>query len=260
MFCRTAINLAVFASLAAASALEPVSYDRQIRPILSNNCFECHGPDEAARKGELRLDVEVADSTAIVAGKPDESEILQRITSADPEERMPPAPDHDALSAEDTELIRTWIAQGAKRTAHWAFQTPHRPEIPAVSNPAWVRNPIDAFVLARLDREGLVPSPEADRTTLLRRLSLDLTGLPPSLEEIERVTADPSVDWYDTLVERLLASPHYGEHWARHWLDAAQYADSDGFEKDAPRTVWAWRDWVIRAMNADKPYDSFVVE
>lgn len=153
---------------------------------------------------------------------------------------MPPAPDHDALSTEDTELIRAWIAQGAKRTAHWAFQTPQRPEIPAVSNPAWVRNPIDAFVLARLDREGLAPSPEADRITLLRRLSLDLTGLPPSLEEVERVSADTSAGWYDALVEWLLASPHYGEHWARHWLDAAQYADSDGFEKDARRQVWAW--------------------
>jgi hypothetical protein len=252
--------IAVLAPLASAPALEGVSYDRQIRPILSNNCFECHGPDEASRKGELRLDVEVADSKAIVAGKPEESEILLRITSADPEERMPPADGHDPLSPENTELIRAWIAQGAKRTAHWAFQTPQRPEIPAMSDPAWVRNPIDAFVLARLDRESLAPSPEADRITLLRRLSLDLTGLPPSLEEVERVSADTSEGWYDALVERLLASPHYGEHWARHWLDAAQYADSDGFEKDARRQVWAWRDWVIRAINADKPYDEFVVE
>jgi hypothetical protein len=256
------MSLVLPALLWASSALaeQAISYDRQIRPILSDKCFACHGPDASSRKAELRLDIATDGQTALVPGKPEESELIRRITTADPDDRMPPPEADEALTPEEVALVTGWIAQGAKRTAHWAFQTPVRPGLPAVSRADWVRNPIDAFVLARLDAEGLTPSPEADRLTLLRRLSLDLTGLPPSLEEIERVTHDDSEGWYTALVDRLLASPHYGEHWARHWLDAAQYADSDGFEKDARRQVWAWRDWVIRAFNGDKPYDAFVVE
>jgi len=231
----------------------PVSYESQIRPLLSSACFQCHGPDEESRKGGLRLDVAVDGApAAIVPGDPERSELFRRITAAAPGDRMPPP--------EVAELIRRWIAEGGSRTEHWAFETPERPGLPAVAQADWPRNEIDHFIAARLEAEGLTPSPEADRMTLLRRLSLDLTGLPPSLAEIDRVAGDSSPDWYERVVERLLASPHYGEHWARHWLDAAQYADSDGFEKDKPRQVWAWRDWVINAFNGGKPYDQFVVE
>lgn len=249
----------VWVVAAPVFAGEQISFDRQIRPLLSNKCFACHGPDESSRKGGLRLDIAEPGQTAIVPGDPGASEALERITATDPADRMPPPEAGDPLTAEEAALIEAWIAQGAPRSQHWAFQTPRRPEPPG-SDGGWVRSPIDAFILARLEREGLTPSPEADRLTLLRRLSLDLTGLPPSPDEIARVLKDDSAGWYEALVERLLASPHYGEHWARHWLDAAQYADSDGFEKDARRQVWAWRDWVIRSFNEDKPYDQFIIE
>ena len=245
---------------------EPVSFDRQIRPILSEACFQCHGPDPAARKAKLRLDTPdgaFADRggyAAIVPGKPEESELLRRVSSHDPDGMMPPPKAGQALPESDVALIREWIAQGAEWSLHWAFVPPQRHTVPGVDNPEWSRNPIDGFILKRLEAEGLTPSPQADRVTLLRRLSLDLTGLPPTLEEIDRVLADESEDWYGALVERLLASPHYGERWARDWLDAAQYADSDGFEKDKPRQVWAWRDWVIRAFNGNMPYDQFIIE
>jgi hypothetical protein len=173
---------------------------------------------------------------------------------------MPPPDSDDALTADEVTLVRAWIAQGAEWSEHWAFTAPKRPEPPGTNNNPWVRNGIDAFVLDRLQREGLAPSTTADRLTLLRRLSLDLTGLPPSLEEADRVLQDNSDHWYDQAVKRLLASPHYGEHWARHWMDAAQYADSDGFEKDKPRQVWAWRDWVIQSFNENKSFNAFVTE
>jgi len=252
--------LVVVCLTSSAVAEESVSYDRQIRPLLSSKCFACHGPDEAARKAKLRLDVVAEGSEVIVPGDPAASELFKRITATDPDDLMPPPEAGEALTPEEVALVSAWIAQGAPRNAHWAFQTPERPALPAVSRAEWARNPIDDFVLARLDTAGLAPSPEADRLTLLRRLSLDMTGLPPSLDEIERVLHDDAETWYGALVDRLLASPHYGEHWARHWLDAAQYADSDGFEKDTPRKVWAWRDWVIRAFNDDKPYDQFIIE
>lgn len=264
--CVTVLGILLLSATCLSLADEPVSFDRQIRPILSEACFQCHGPDPESRKAKLRLDTQedaFADRdgrAAIVPGKPDESELLRRISSHDPDEMMPPPKAGEALSESEVALIREWIAQGAEWSVHWAFVPPQRHTVPGVDNPEWSRNPIDGFILKRLGAEGLGPSPQADRETLLRRLSLDLTGLPPTLEEIDRVLADDSEGWYAALVERLLASPHYGERWARDWLDAAQYADSDGFEKDKPRQVWAWRDWVIRAFNDNMPYDQFVIE
>lgn len=240
-------------------------FDQKIRPILSESCFQCHGPDEESRKANLRLDERasaIADHggvAAIVPGDADASELIRRITTDDPNDRMPPPDVGEALSAEQVELMREWIAAGAEWPAHWAFVPPLRSAVPEIANPDWARNPIDHFVAAKFTAAGLTPSPEADRLTLLRRLSLDLVGLPPTLEEIDRVLTDGSANWYEAAVDRLLASPHYGERWARHWMDAAQYADSDGFEKDKPRFVWAWREWVINAFNNDMPYDEFVV-
>ncbi|HRK36034.1 MAG TPA: PSD1 and planctomycete cytochrome C domain-containing protein, partial [Candidatus Hydrogenedentes bacterium] len=259
-----------FGAWLAASAIgeagERISYDKQIQPILSSKCFACHGPDDSSRKAGLRLDqaptaaeVEKGKSP-VVRGNPEHSELFRRITSADPAERMPPPEADEALTAEEIALIRAWISQGAEWSAHWAFMPPQRPAVPTVTNAAWPRNAIDAFVLQRLEKEGLAPTAEANRETLLRRLSLDLTGLVPSLEDIARVNANSNQNWYEEEVERLLASPHYGERWARHWMDAAQYADSDGFEKDKPRFVWAWRDWVIKSFNEGVPFDQFVIQ
>lgn len=251
---------------ASSKAEDGVSFERQIQPILSRACFQCHGPDETARKAKLRLDVKEnafaqrEHGAAIVPGKPDESELVRRISSSDPDMQMPPPKHGDRISPENIALIRKWITAGAPWTRHWSFVPPQQSPLPEVGDPAWSRNPIDRFIFTRLEKEGLHPTPEADRQTLIRRLYLDIIGLPPTLEEIAQAEADKSDQWYDALVERLLASPHYGEKWARNWMDAAQYADSDGFEKDKPRFVWAWRDWVIRALNENKPYDRFVIE
>jgi hypothetical protein len=253
-------------SEARTSAGTPVDFHRDVRPILSEMCFQCHGPDEKQRKAHLRLDTkegafaELDGHFAIVAGKPQESEFFKRITAKDPEERMPPHKTGKKLSPEQIQLIRRWIEQGAKWSVHWSFIPPVRPATPEVRNELWVRNPIDAFVLARLEREGLHPAPEADKVTLLRRLSLDLIGLPPTIAEVDAFLADQSPDAYEKHVERLLRSPHYGERWGRQWLDAARYADSDGFEKDKSRQVWAYRDWVINAFNRDLPYDQFIID
>ncbi len=257
--------IACLMSPGIAAAADKISYDRQIRPILSKNCFQCHGPDDEARKAKMRLDTTenvFADReghAVIVPGKAGESELLRRITHSDPGERMPPPEKGDALPPEQVALLRQWIDEGASYAPHWSFRAPQRPVVPSVHDTAWTRNPIDNFVLQRLEAEGLAPSPETDRETLARRLGLDLTGLPPLPGDMQRILADGD-DWYGAFVERLLASPHYGERWARSWLDAAQYADSDGFEKDKPRQVFAWRDWVIGAFNDNLPYDQFVVE
>ncbi|CAK9045549.1 Uncharacterized protein SCF082_LOCUS25734 [Durusdinium trenchii] len=245
---------------------EEIDFRRDIRPLLSNTCFECHGPDEGNREAELRLDLQddaFADRggyAAFVAGDVEASEALRRITSEDEFERMPPPEAARQLTAEQIELIRKWIEQGADWAEHWAFVPPQRPPVPKVQNADWVRNPIDAFVLARLEAEGLQPSPEADRVTLIRRLCLDLLGLPPTIAEVDVFLADQSDDAYELLVRRLLSSPHYGERWGRHWLDAARYADSDGYEKDKARFVWFYRDWVVSALNRDLPYDQFIIE
>ncbi len=247
---------------------DPVDFSSQIRPILSDRCFLCHGPDNESREAELRLDrrdsavEDRGDYAVIVPGKSGVSELVARIVSDDPSSVMPPPETQKSLSADEIELLRRWIDEGARYDKHWAFVAPVRPPLPAVSDSAsaWVRNPIDQFVVAKLEREGLMPSKRADQVTLLRRLHLDLTGLPPTIREIDQYVADTSDSAHQELVDRLLASPHYGERWGRQWLDAARYADSDGYEKDLQRDVWPWRDWVIRAFNDDMPYDRFILE
>ncbi|MCL4217014.1 MAG: DUF1549 domain-containing protein [Candidatus Hydrogenedentes bacterium] len=264
---RLAMAVICVAGARAPIALaDDVSFDRDIRPILSDNCFLCHGPDPSSREAGLRLDqrehatADLGGRAAIVPGDPDASALWRRVTETDPGDRMPPVASGKVLDAAQIGKLRAWIAEGAPYRTHWSFIPPTRPDPPLVDNTNWVRNPVDAFVLARIEREGLSPSAQADAVTLLRRLSLDLTGLPPTLEETEAFLADDLETAYASAVDRLLASPHYGERWARHWLDAAQYADSDGFEKDKPRQVWAWRDWVINAFNNNMPYDRFVIE
>jgi hypothetical protein len=250
-----------------AYGADKVDFTRDIRPILSDACFQCHGPDEKQRKAKLRLDTKEGahaplrgESPLLVPGKPNESELLRRVTDADDKTRMPPPKSGKKLTDRQIGLLRHWIEQGASWSEHWAFVPPKRPPLPAVKTPGWVRTPIDAFILARLEREGLRPSPEADRVTLFRRLSLDLIGLPPTIEEVDAFLADQSDNAYAKQVERLLRSPHYGERWGQHWLDAARYADSDGYEKDKSRQVWAYREWVINALNRDLPYDQFLIE
>ncbi len=249
----------------AADSSPPVDFARQIRPVLSDKCFVCHGNDESSREADLRLDIkegafgDLGGYRAIVPGKPDESELWARISNKDEDERMPPPEAEHRLNAEEIERIRRWIAAGAPWDQHWAFVKPRRPELPQVEEKAWCRNAIDAFVLARLEREGLKPSPAADRRTLIRRVTLDLTGLPPTLEQVDAFLADQSPQAYEKLVDRLLASPRYGEQMTRYWLDAARYGDTHGMHLDNQRSIWPYRDWVIRAFNADMPFDRFTV-
>lgn len=257
------VAIATFAA-APAAAEAPVDFARDVRPILSATCFKCHGPDEKERKADLRLDLqEAALAGAFVPGKPAESEALRRMRSTDPDDRMPPPASGKSLTDAQIAIIQKWIEQGAPWSSHWSFAPPQRPEPPRLAgetSAGWVRNPIDAFILARLRQDNLSPSPEADKTTLIRRLTLDLVGLPPAVEEVDRFLGDDSPGAYDRLVSRLLDSPHYGELWGRRWLDAARYADSDGYEKDKSRQVWFYRDWVIAALNRDLPYDQFIIE
>ncbi len=247
-------------------AEDDVNFSRDIRPILAANCFQCHGPDEDAREAELRLDLpeaayQVRDSGAAIApGKPEQSELYLRITTDDEDLRMPPPDSQREITSEQAELVRRWIAAGAKYTKHWSFIAPQRPKLPRVEATAWPVNPIDHFVLRRLEDAGWKPSPPADRFTLARRAYLDLTGLPPTPAEADAFVADEQPAAYERLVDRLLASPQYGEYWARRWLDLARYSDTNGYEKDRPRTMWPYRDWVIQAYNADLPFDQFTVE
>ncbi len=239
-----------------------VDFNEQIRPLLSDRCFQCHGPDEKKREVDLRLDMfeEATRSQAIVPGNPAASEILKRITSTDPDVMMPPPVAKKAkFSAAEIELLTRWIQEGAEYQGHWAFLPVRNSPPPVVKHP-WIKNPIDQFVAARLLSAGLEPSPEADRATLIRRLSLDLLGLLPSPEDVAEFVADPDPAAYERLVERMLTSPHYGERWGRHWLDQARYADSNGYSIDAPREMWPYRDWVIDALNRDLPFDQFTVE
>ncbi len=252
---------------AAESAAEPrVDYDRDIRPILSENCFACHGPDAAARKAELRLDLRegaVADRdgrAAVVPGDPAASLLLRRVREEDADRRMPPAETEKRLSAEQIELLERWIAGGAEYQTHWAFRPVQRPEPPAVRDSGWVRNEVDRFILARLEQEGLRPSEEADRRTLIRRLSFDLTGLPPAPQQVAEFVSDERPDAYARLVDRLLADPHHGERMAMEWLDAARYGDTNGYHIDNERYMWRWRDWVIEAFNRNMPFDQFTIE
>ncbi|MEX2120162.1 MAG: DUF1553 domain-containing protein [Pirellulales bacterium] len=251
-----------------AGAEEPrrVEFNRDIRPILSDTCFKCHGPDEAQRQAGLHFDTEAGAMAdlggyqAIVPGNSAESVLFQRISAKDEEERMPPIDSGRSLSAEQIELIRRWIDQGAQWQKHWSLIRPQRLAVPAVSRPEWIRGPIDAFVLERLEREGLSPADEADKATLIRRVTLDLTGLAPTPAEVDTFLADTSPDAYENVVDRLLASPRYGERMAAPWLDAARYADTNGYQTDGERHMWRWRDWVIGALNANMPFDRFTVE
>ena len=240
-----------------------IDFNREIRPILSENCYTCHGPDAHARKAKLRLDTEEgAKAEVIVPGDSAASELYRRISTDDEFDRMPPSTEDapDGLTAEQTELIRRWIDEGAEWRDHWAFVAPVKPEAPAVSDAAWPRNPIDNFVLARLDEEGLPHSPEADAATLLRRVSFDLTGLPPTLAEYAAFANSNGDAAWQAALDRLLASPHYGERMAQDWLDGARYADTNGFQNDFQRYMWPWRDWVIEAFNGNMPFDQFAVE
>ena len=248
----------------ADSGTGEVNFAREIQPLLAKHCLLCHGPDEA--EAGLRLDTEVGAKAlldsglhAVVPGNADESELVRRIADADESLRMPP--EGEPLSRSEQELLRRWIDGGAKYEVHWAYRPVTVPEVPDVDSRSSVRNPIDRFVLARLEREGLGLSPQADRATLIRRLSYDLVGLPPSPQQVDAFVNDPDADAYGRLVDRLLASEHFGERWGRHWLDKARYADSDGYEKDRPRpNAWRYRDWVIDAINQDVPFDRFTIE
>jgi hypothetical protein len=248
------------------SAAPTVEFNRDVLPILSDKCFICHGPDAAAKKIPFRLDLEASAKAdlgghrAIVEGSPETSEFVHRIFSENKSTRMPPTYSGLSLSQAERETLRAWIEQGAKWQQHWSFIPPIRPALPVVKNIAWVRNPIDAFILARLEKEGLRPSPEADRQKLIRRVSLDLTGLPPTPAETDAFLNDKSSDAYERVVDRLLASPRYGERMAARWLDAARYADSNGYQYDAERIMWRWRDWVIDSFNRNQPFDQFTVE
>ncbi len=243
---------------------ETVHFSRDILPILSENCFTCHGPDARARKAELRLDLkETALRTkdaVIVPGKSGESELIARVTARDADEIMPPPKSGKTLTPREIGLLKKWIDQGAKWSKHWAFEPVRRPAVPPVRNPRWTRNAIDRFILARLEAESLTPAAAAERSTLIRRVSLALVGLPPTPEEVDAFVADPAPDAYETAVDRLLASPRYGERMAMDWLDGARFADTNGFQNDFARTMWPWRDWVIAAFNRNLPFDQFLVE
>jgi hypothetical protein len=237
-----------------------VEFNRDIRPILSDTCYTCHGPAKATRKADLRLDTEAGLFGVVAPGKPQESELWRRVSAAQPSKRMPPPKSGRKLTPRQVELLRRWIEQGAKWQNHWAFLAPQRPALPAVKEAAWPRNPIDHFVLARLERADLRPSPEAPRETLIRRVTFDLTGLPPTPAEIHAFLADRSPDAYEKVVDRLLASPRYGERMVLEWLDAARYADSNGYQTDGTRPMWPWRDGVIDALNRNQPFDQFTLE
>ena len=294
----TAVLACVFVRMAPLCAAEPkIEFNRDIRPILSDACFHCHGPDSAKRQAGLRLDQEEAAKgerdghRAIFAGEAVRSELVRRITSADPDEVMPPRNSNRSLTPAQIELLKKWIDQGAQWQSHWSFLAPRRPMVPDVSLldhrppspalPAEGReqerqrrtqdvsrrdlssidlSPIDAFVTKRLAQEGLSLANEAEKTTLIRRVTLDLTGVPPTLEEVDSFLADTSPDAFERLVDRLLASPRYGERMVLDWLDAARYADTNGYQGDGTRTMWPWRDWAIRAINSNMPFDQFTVE
>ena len=234
-----------------------IEFNRDVRPILSDKCYQCHGPDGESREADLRLDQRDDASRVLSAGKPDTSELYHRIVATDLDERMPPRDSPKQLTADEIATLRQWIAEGAEFADHWSFQAISQPEPPQVSHAGWVRNEIDRFILHRLEQEGLQPSSKTEPRTLLRRLTLDLTGVPPTPLEYEAFLDRPDLE---KAIERLMNSPRYGEHMAWRWLDAARYADSDGYESDPLRNMWPWRDWVVDAFNRHMPYDQFIVE
>jgi len=235
-------------------------FSRDIQPILSNNCYECHGPDENARKADLRLDQAESARRVLEGAMPEDTELYQRITAEHPNDRMPPPESDKTLSPEAKGKLRAWLAEGAPYERHWAFVKPERPALPDVTTSDWPENAIDHFTLARMEEAALTPSERADRITLLRRVHFDLIGLPPSVDEIDAFVNDNEPDAYERVVDRLLSSPHFGERWGRHWLDVARYADSNGYSIDGPRSIWPYRDWVVDAFNANMPFDQFITE
>ncbi|MGZ0173651.1 MAG: DUF1549 domain-containing protein, partial [Planctomycetales bacterium] len=262
-----AVAVAAEASEAEASEAEQaVNFNRDIRPLLAKNCFACHGPDEGSRKSELRLDTlegataELEGRRALVPGQPEKSGLVRRVESLDPDVVMPPPGSGHELSEDEKKLLRNWIVEGGEYTIHWSFALPTKGELPSVKQVDWPKHAIDHFVLARLEAEKLAPSAQTDRYRLIRRVSLDLTGLPPTPEQADAFVADSSDGAFEKVVDRLLASDAYGEHWARMWLDLARYADTKGYEKDRHRDIWKFRDWVINALNQDMPYDQFTIE
>ena len=257
----------VLAGTAMAADSAHVSFNEEVQPILSENCFHCHGRDEGNRKASLRLDDRAAAThpaesgeKAIVPGKPEDSEMIRRLTSKDRDEVMPPPKAHKTVTAAQIEILKRWIAQGAEYTPHWSFVAPQRPALPEIRRAEWGRNEIDRFVLAGLEKAGLSPSPEADKYALIRRVTFDLTGLPPVPQEVSAFVADDSPDAYERVVDRLLQSPRYGEHRARYWLDAARYGDTSGLHRDNFRLSWPYRDYVIASFNDNKPFDRFALE
>ncbi len=266
LFCGLVVVSFTLLARAETAAKNTISFNRDIRPILAENCFSCHGTDSAARKAGLRLDhFENATNklesgvTAIVPGAPDKSEMIRRIFLED-DDQMPPAKIHKTVSSAQKELLKKWIAAGAKYEPHWAFVPPVKAPLPAVKNKKWIQNPVDNFILARLETEKLKPNAEADKRTLIRRVSLDLTGLPPSPEQVELFVKDTSPNAYEKLVDRLLATPTWGEHRGRYWLDAARYGDTHGIHFDNYREMWTYREWVINAFNKNMPFDEFTTE
>lgn len=258
--CCVGWALVLYAIVGQAAAKPPFSYNRDVRPILAEHCFKCHGPDPATREGDLRLDEREAALRVMDCESPDQSELLRRVTSHDPDERMPPAHLADRLSPANVAILRTWIEKGAVFEPHWSFVPPERPAVPTVQAAEWPRSPIDHFVLATVESVGHQVAPPGDRRSLIRRLTLDLTGLPPTPEEVEAFLADDQPRADERLVDRLLASPRYGEHMAVAWLDLARYADTHGYGVDSYRIMWQWRDWVIRALNENMPFDQFTIE
>ncbi|MBI5773523.1 MAG: PSD1 domain-containing protein [Verrucomicrobia bacterium] len=261
-----ALGAALAPPLSAASAVTKgeINFSRDILPILSDNCFHCHGPDEKAREAKLRLDTQEGalrtKDPVIVPGNSAKSELVRRITTKDEDDVMPPPKSNRKITPQQIELLKRWVDSGAPWGKHWAYEIPQRPPVPAIQNSKLkTQNSIDNFILARLDKEGLKPSPEAPKETLIRRVTLDLTGVPPTPEEVDAFLADNSPNAYEKVVDRLLQSPRYGERMAWDWLDAARYADSNGFQGDPERTMWPWRDWVVNAFNANQPYDEFTI-
>ncbi|MCH7988033.1 MAG: DUF1549 domain-containing protein, partial [Planctomycetes bacterium] len=258
-------------SFSTASAQQPlperIQFNRDIRPILSDTCFHCHGPDKTNREADLRLDLKEGtfkdrgDGTRVVfPSHPEKSELYRRIVTSDDDERMPPADADRQLTQRQIALFKRWIEQGANWQKHWSFIPPKRHPPPRVKNKIWIRNPIDAFVLSRLEQQGLKPSTEAAKTTLIRRVTLDITGVPPTPKEVDDFLADTSPNAYEKVVDRLLKSKRYGERMAMEWLDGARYADTSGYQNDGPRYMWRWRDWVINAFNSNMPFDQFTIE
>ena len=264
--CFLILLLLVMLRLTVEAAPAKIDYNRDIRPILSENCYACHGPDEGKRKAGLRLDRKEdafkklkSDAIAIVPGDVAKSELISRLTTTNEDDRMPPTKSGKALSPAQIVLLKKWIEQGAEWKGHWAYLKPERPPVPEVKNKSWPRNEIDFFILSRLEAEALKPSPEADKSKLIRRLSLDLIGLPPSIAEVEEFLYDNSPEAYEKLVDRLLGSPQYGERMAQFWLDLARYADTNGYHIDNHRDNWKWREWVIDAFNRNLPFDQFTI-